>query len=455
MSFSRLVLLSLLFLSFGIPAKAQSLSNSLSSAYETNPELKAQRSYLRSVDEGVAEALSGWRPNISASASYNRVSIEGRQAGVVRGESLQSTRSAGINISQSLFEGMKTVNQTSSAKNNVYAQRQSLIAKEQEILLNSAIAHLDVVRDKAVLELQKNNENVLSRHYQASKDRFSVGEITKTDVSQAKARLSGAQAKTIQAKGNLEASKATYIKLVGVRPIELKQPQITDYEMPKDIQEALVLAQKNNPSLKTAVYSKRASSDNVDVVRGDFLPTVTLVGSATRNWDENSRNERLDVLTAGVNVSIPLYTSGATRSALRKAKHIENQSWLNVNVARKSVEEATKRAWENYQATTSRIDSIKAQIRASRLALEGVQKEAQVGSRTVLDVLDAEQEYLDARVSLVGARRDQMAGAFQLLSAIGKFNAKNLNLAVDYYSPEANFNDVKWKWMSTSVDKEE
>ena len=312
-------------------------------------------------------------------------------------------------------------------------------------MLDAATAYMNVVRDQAVLELKVNNEQVLRRQLQATQDRFQVGEVTLTDVHQAEARVSGATATRIQAEGALEVSRAQYRNIVGEFPGSLKAPPVPS-DIPVDSDGAVKQALENNPDVRAAVYDERAAVSGVTEVRGELLPTVSLSGSASKSYDSAGENTRLTDYQASVSVSVPLYQSGSVYSRLRSARQTVVQNRHGLEVARRSTVETTTQEWETLVTARAAIEAYKTQVSANEIALDGVRREAAVGSRTVLDVLDAEQELLDSRVNLVGAQRDLIVAIYGLKSALGSLTARALSLPVEYYDPEIHYREVREKW---------
>ncbi|MBM3515568.1 MAG: TolC family outer membrane protein [Alphaproteobacteria bacterium] len=442
----------------GTPLHAETLPEALGLAYQNNPTLQAARAQLRSVDESVPLALSGWRPSLTVNGNVTRARNEsqitrGGAAGALfgGGTTLRTSEQAAVSLRQPVFRGLKTIAGTSQARAQVMAQRARLQSTEAQVLLESTSAYLDVLRDQAVLDLQINNVQVLNRQLEATRDRFRVGEITRTDVAQAEARVSGANASRIQAEGQLQKSRANYENNVGKPPEALTQPG-TVTGLPGTIDEAIDVAIKSNPNFVAADFTAQAAQDGIDVSRGDLLPTFDIEAQYARGYDTLADKSTSTNAQARAVVTVPLYQSGAEYARLRQSKHTAGQRRLEADQARLDARETTTSAWENYQAFTASIDSIKAQITASEIALEGVQREAEVGSRTVLDVLDAEQELLNARVNLVRAQRDQMVAAYQLLSAMGRLNAETLGLAVAVYDPLDHFDDVERQAFGSSTD---
>tara|TARA_B100000214_G_scaffold338724_1_gene284045 strand:- start:374 stop:1660 length:1287 start_codon:yes stop_codon:yes gene_type:complete len=425
----------------GATVQAETLSEALAAAYSTNPSLIAQQYQLKAVDETVSQALSNWRPNVTLSGDIEREYTRLNTRAADR-DQIRTPRNGSLVVTQPLFRGFRTINGLSRAEANVQAQRATLRGFEQGILLQAATAYTAVVRDKAVLELNKNNEEVLRRQLEATQDRFRVGEITRTDVSQAEARVSGATADRIQAEGTLQISRATYLNVIGQTPGKLTPPKPLE-NLPKTLEEARDIAKKGHPDIISAQFSERSAKDAVKVKRGELYPTLNAVGTVKRDWESSSNDSQITTGEVRLDLSIPLYQKGTVYSQLREAKVDAGRSRLVLENARRTVLANVSGAWETLTTTGARIKSFEAQIKASAIALEGVQREASVGSRTVLDVLDAEQELLDAKVSLVRAQRDKVVASFQLKEAIGELTAENLSLPVDLFNPEAYYKSKK------------
>ena len=431
-------------------AQSESLKEALGIAYEGNPTLLAKRAELRATDEGVSQAISQWRPSLTASGSSGK------------SETILSTRtesklhfnphSASLTLSQSLYSGGKTVAAIGSAENAVLAGRAALLGVEQTVLLDAVKAYVNVYRSSAVLDLRINNEAVLKRQLEATSDRFQVGEITRTDVNQAEARLAKTTADRIQAEGDLVTSRATYQNVIGKVPVNLGSPTM-ELNLPSSAEEAIKLALAQNPDVVGAEFNQRASENNINTVKSELLPSLDLTGTASRSLNASGLKTSLETYSAKLTLSMPLYNSGSVYSRLRSARQTAAKRMQEIDTARRKTTESATRAWQTLQTSRARIDSINVQIRASEVALEGVQREASVGSRTVLDVLDAEQELLDAKVSIVTAKRDETIAKFELKSAIGELTATQLDLPVVAYNSLEHYNDVRLKLFGGSIGK--
>lgn len=430
-------------LTIGSAAGAQTLEQALSAAYTNNPALLAARAELRAVDEGVPRALANWRPNVSLSSDISRQHTDFTNRTRER-EKTRTPRGASLSVTQPLFRGYRTEAQVREAESNVQAGRARLIAAEQNTLLRAVTAFMAVVRDQAVLDLNIGNEQVLRRQLEATRDRFRVGEITRTDVSQAEARLAGATADRIRAEGTLEISRAGYANVVGEAPGKLTPPPALS-GLPASLDESGGVALKNHPAIVAARFNEISAREAVRRVAGELLPTLNLVGTARRRFEASEDDNRQDTGQIQLSLSVPLYQRGAVYSRLREAKQDAAQSRLDLEDARRNITASLRDAWETLATAKARIQAFRSQIQANEVALEGVQREAQVGSRTVLDVLDAEQELLDSRVSLVRAQRDEVVASYSLLEAIGSLTAADLKLPVDIYDPLKHYNEVRDK----------
>lgn len=435
-------------------ALADNLSNVLSYTYENSLTVNAQRAGLKVIDESVAKAKSGYRPSIIGQGSIGRShskSAYERQFGGTTLNQYQNPDGISINLVQPVFSGLSTYNSVKAAKSQVKSARSDLYNTEQATLLDAVAVYMDVIRDKAVLELQINNEKVLGKHLDSYKKRFKAGELTRTDVAQSEARLAGATANRIAAEGSLEVSNANYFSVVGLQPSN-QMDDVNDkaIRLPKTLEEAINLAMTANPMIKAAEYALESAEYGLSAKKGVLAPQVDLSASAGKQHEVSSF-KRVETWDVKANIRVPLYQSGAEYADIRAAKQTANQYRILLAKIKQDVRAQTISAWENYTANKAQIDSIQSQIKASKIALEGVIREARVGSRTVLDVLDAEQEHLDNQVSLVRVHRDEIVSAYALLSAVGQLNPKDLNLDVAMYNPKAYYEDVKNKWFGYNV----
>jgi TolC family type I secretion outer membrane protein len=428
------------------PAAAQLLPDALATAYANNPALRAARAQLRATDEQVPQALSGWRPTIQIDGQVGTETVKTDTPQLESQRFGLDPRSVDLTITQPLYRGGRTVAATSEAENNVRAQRASLLSTEQSVLLNSVTSYMDVVRDTAVLKLTINNEQVLRRDLEATRDRFNVGEVTRTDVAQAEAALALAIAQRIQADGNLTSSRARYTEFIGDPPVNLKSPPPPLKLLPANEAETIA-GSINNPDVVSSQYVERAARDQVDVAFGQMLPSASVVGQLSHGTDTGSVQD-LTTNSASIiaQVTIPLYQAGNVESQVRQAKQTASQRRLEIDAQRRTAAQNATTAWQQLSTARSQIISFQAQVKANTIALEGVRQEAQVGARTVLDVLDAEQTLLQSQVNLVGAQHDEIVASYSVLASVGRLTARNLGLKVPYYDPEGHYRQVRNKW---------
>lgn len=431
------------------PASAETLNEALAAAYSGNPALGAERARQRATDELVPRALSGWRPTVTAEgdAGHNwsnsniSPSTESDPAGV------------SISLAQPLFRGFKTIYGTRAAEASVKAGRQTLLAVEQDILFRAVAAYANVLRDRQIVAFRQKNVAVLQEQLRAATARFEAGETTRTDTAQARARLGQSQASLAGARADLAASVANYARIVGHAPGTLKYPGIA--ALPASLDAALAVAAETNPDVLAAAFVEEASRHSVEVVKGDLLPSLTLEATASLRHDPgNSAHTSDSAIIRGV-LSVPLYEAGRTYSAVREAKQVASQRRLQAVETGRAVREAVEATWSALAAARQTIAAATAQVSAAELALDGVRQEYQAGSRTTLDVLDAEAEVVDARIVQVSAERDRVVAAYRLLAAVGRLTARDLGLAVAYYDAERNYRAVRGKWIGTDAGSAE
>jgi len=432
-------------------AHAQTLQEVLAKTYATNPEIQAEQASLRAQDEQVAKALSGWRPSVDAVAGVGR-SRQKIHGGSSAGSDTLAPRDVGIQLDQPVFQGFRTVGEVRAAEALVESARAALKAKEQEVLLAAAKAYLDVVRSQKVLELTRHNEEVLSKQQEETRRRLDVGEVTKTDLAQASSRLAAAHATHMRAQGSLGRDRAAFLRLVGSMPESLTPPRLI-LDAPRSEEETAALAVKANPIVLVAVHGQDAAQADVTTAQSGLLPDVRLTGTLARGWDQTlMQPEKQDEATVMARVTIPLYRGGADYAAVRAARHMVAQSRLTLEAARARSREFAVQAWQNLEAARAAIAAHKSEVKAMALAVAGVREERKAGTRTTLDVLNAEQEWLTAQVNLVGAEHDEALAILQVRSAIGSLTAQALGLSVPLYDPAAHLEDVRGKWVGLGKD---
>jgi TolC family type I secretion outer membrane protein len=431
-------------------AGAETLNDALVAAYEGNPTLLAQRAQLRATDETLPEARSGWLPTVTADGEAGAATIDSN----VTGQQDLNPLAYGLSLSQPLYSGGRTVAGVSRARNRIMAQRALLQSVEQTVLLEAATAYIDVLRDTAVLQLNTNNEQVLRRELNATEDRFRVGELTLTDVAQARARLAGAVAARIRAQGDLEASRAEYARAIGTMPGSLSLPPPIA-GLPADLQDTLKALQDGNPDLIAARFEAEAARDDISLAKGELLPTLSLDGRVAHNRENSAVGVENDSASITAQLRIPLYQAGGPSSRVRQAKQTANERRIEVDEAERAAIAFATSAWQALEVALAAEDQFEAQVEANKVALEGTREQARVGSRILLDVLNAEQELLDAQVDLVLAKRTSFVARLTLLAAVGRLTARDLGLPVEYYDETAYFDKVKRKIWGTGIGNDE
>lgn len=423
-------------------AHAQSLEDTLTTAYNSNPSLQAERARLRATEEGEVQARSARLPNVSADASISRQHTESQSTFVIGGtpvasnsESDSTPKNYSLSASQSIYRGGRTDGAIDQASALVMAGREGLRAVEQTVLVDAVTAFMDVRRDQEVVSIRRNNVDVLAQQLQAARDRFEVGEITRTDVAQAEARLSGAQAQLSAAQAQLAASRAAYQRVTGEPPATLEEPPALP-PLPDALADAAEFAFNNSPQLLAAQYSEEAARHAIRVARGALRPEVSIQATASASRDSSFSGDERDSTSVVGRVSMPIFTGGLNRSRVRAAVAQEEQARHQVREARRVVTEGVTNAWSGYVTSLAVIESSQQAVRANEIALEGVQQEAFVGIRTTLDVLNAEQELLDSRLTLVTAERDSYVAGYRLLQAMGLLSAEGLGLDVQPYESD-------------------
>lgn len=437
-------------------AHAESLNEALAKAYASNPTLRAERARQRGDDEQVSRALSGWRPQINAEANvryaYNRQ--QGTNFGGGANGDYQTNYSApadiSIQLSQPVFQGFRTVESVKSAESRVRAGRQQLLSVEQEILFRGVQAYMNVIRDRKILSLRRQNVAILNEQLSAAKARFAAGEITKTDVSQANARLSQSKAAVSSAIAQLEASVASYHAVIGSKPKELHSPKSP--RLPRNLDAALTISHETNPNILAAAQVEDAALHDIAVARADLLPQLTVVASAAVSEDWEVRSGDRTTASIGGRLDVPIYDGGRTYSAVRQAKQVASQRRIQIIEATRQVRESVTSSWNFQLSALQNISSAKTQVVAAQDALNGVREEYIVGSRSTLDVLNAQQELLNARISLVQTERDYVVAVYQVLGSMGKLTARNLGLRVSIYDPKVNYNRVRNKLFGAGVE---
>jgi outer membrane protein len=437
------------------------LAEALAATYLGQPALQAARAKLRATDENVPQALAGWRPTVvmAGGAGYgNSVSRIYTNGGPQFGGGFSSgswskaveprqIATGQATLTQPIYNGGKTPAAINQAKNQVMGERATLLQQEQTSFFNAVNAYVGVIQSRQLLALNKNNVQVLARQLQATNDRFRVGEITQTDVAQAEAALAGAQAQLETAQGNMLTANGTFVQVIGFYPPDdLVEPQPVALPVRTE-QDATKLAANNNPQVVSALFSDAAARDAVDAAFSQLLPQVSVQAQAFTLQNQTFRSYNSNGYQVLANLSVPLYQGGAEYAAVRQAKQTEQQARKTVDDVRRTVVQNAVQAWEALVADRAAAESTRVQIRANQVALQGVEREAIVGSRTTLDVLNAQQALLSSQETLVQNLAQLVSASYGVAAAIGRLTASDLHLPVPLYDDTAYYRAVNDKWV--------
>jgi outer membrane protein len=432
-------------------------------SYQNNPQLNAQRAQVRATDEAVPQALSGYRPRVSVTASVaesyssttnvpttlvpgsNRNQFLVGQETVTSGEF--TPKSVGVTGTQTLFNGFQTANRTRMAEGQVSAAREGLRVLEQTVLLAAATVYMDMLRDSAIVEVQRSNVQVLNETLRQTRDRFNVGEVTRTDVAQAEAQLAAGQFQLLNAESNLTTTRANFRRVIGIEPGKLTAAAPVDRLAPGTLAAALSVGLNENPNVTAAMYGIDVANLQVKVNEGALFPTLTLQGTAQKTWQGQVNQVEQTTWSVGANITVPIYQGGGEYSLIRQSKESLGQQRLNLEQVRDQTRQTIAQAWGVVQATKAQIESAQAQVRSSETALNGVREEARVGQRTTLDVLNAQQTLVNARVQLVTAQRDRVVASYNLLNAVGLLSPTTLRLNTPLYDPRVHYYQVRDTWL--------
>jgi outer membrane protein len=437
-----------------MPALADTIEAALVRAYQNNPQLNAQRASVRSTDENVPQALSGYRPKVAltASAGYQytdtNLTSGGSPTAIVRTEihGANPPRSAGLTITQTLYNGGQTANRTRAAESQVSGAREGLRVLDEAVLLSAATIYMDYLRDAAIVEVQKSNVRVLEQTLKQTRDRFNVGEVTRTDVAQAEAQLAAGKTQELTAEANLVTTRANFRRIIGNEPVALAPGSPVDRFLPATLPAAIELSLIENPNVTAAMYGIDVNFLQVKVNEGALLPTISLQASVQQSYEQQMTIFRTFGASAIAQISAPIYQGGAEYSLIRQSKETLAQQRLNLEQVRDQTRANTVTAWGQLVAGKAQVASAQAQVTASEIALNGVREEAKAGQRTTLDVLNAQQALVNARVALVTAQHDRVVASYAVLSAIGRLSPQVLNLPTSTYDASVHYQQVRDSW---------
>jgi outer membrane protein len=429
-------------------ASGESLPEALAKAYQTNPQLNAERARQRATDENVPQALAGYRPQIIASLSGGLQAVRN----LLPDNTVQSATLKpwiiGVTVTQTLFNGFKTASSVRVAELQVQSGREALRNVGQGVLLDAVTAYTNVLANQSLVEAQRTNVSFLQETLAITQRRLKAGDVTPTDTSQAEARLSRGQADLNAAEVNLAISQATYTQVIGNPPGALRAADNVDRYLPRSRDDATGLAFKENPAVLAAGFDVDVASTNIRVAESSLMPTVTLQGNASHSVDSDSTLStfRTDQASIVGQVTQPLYDGGTAASQTRQAKELTAQSRLVLDQVRNQARTAALGAWVANEGAKIAVSASESEVRAATVALQGVQKEAQGGQRTTVDVLNSEADLVAAKARLIGAQRDRVIASYTLLSAIGRLDVKTLALNTPDYLPEVHYHQVRDAW---------
>ncbi|MGV8948536.1 MAG: TolC family outer membrane protein [Candidatus Paracaedibacter sp.] len=446
-------------------ATVTNIEAALEAAYRNNTELKELQAQLRSRDEGVPQALAGWRPTVYANASVGgeKDILSGdlktdadNNAGTPRlsGKGI-STASADITLAQNLFNGGKTVAETCKAENAVLTARAQLADKEREILFNAVKAYFEVIARTSELNFKKSNELAFKKTLEATQDKFNVGEETRTSIAQAQADLANATAQRELTEAQLLAAEATFEQVTGARPGKLKKPNEA-FKLPGGLKEAIEIAKKNNPAILSALYQEKVDRHAIKSNDAGLLPQIDLQASVKRqsvntgyNYVASNYAKTNDLTTAqtvSLNLKVPIYEGGVIRGKSRELREIAEQRRIMIETARRKVIQQLVSAWETFLASKANLKNYEIQVKANEVALEGTRQEMLVGSKILLDVLNAQRLLVQSQLNLVQAEQQYHQAAYDILANMGRLNVTDMKLKVKRYNEQVHYQDVRNSW---------
>ncbi len=436
------------------PALADTIEAALVRAYQNNPQLNAQRAQVRSTDENVPQALSGYRPKVAVTGSVGyqytdtNTTSGGSPTAIVRTEihGANAPRSAGVTATQNLYNGNQTANKTRAAESQVSGAREALRVMEQRVLLQGATVYMDYLRDSATLEVQRSNVRVLEQTLKQTRDRFNVGEVTRTDVAQSEAQLAAGNTQALTAESNLTTTRSNFRRIIGNEPSNLAPGSPVDRFLPGSLASAVSLSLVENPNVTAGMYGIDVNYLQVKINEGALLPTINFQVAATQSYEQTMTVFRSFGASAVASINAPIYQGGAEYALIRQSKENLAQQRLNLETTRDQTRATVVTAWGQLQAGKAQVQSAQAQVTASEIALNGVREEAKAGQRTTLDVLNAQQALVNARVALVTAQHDRVVASYSVLSAVGRLAPQVLGLNTTVYDPSVHYQQVRDSW---------
>ncbi len=440
----------------GSGAGSGTMDIALIQSYQNNPQLNSQRAATRAIDENVPSALAGYRPRVSGTASLtdqyldnlSRAGISPTTGGALfttlRGQ--QAVQSYGITATQTLFNGLQTAGRTRQAEGQVFSAREQLRTTEQTVLLSAATAYMNLLQTAAILELQRSNVNVLEVTLRQTRDRFTAGEVTRTDVAQAESRLSGGRSQLSLAESNYVTAQAQYLQVLAPAPP-------VDRLSPRTLEGAIARGRTEHPLITTSMFNVDIALQQVKIAEAALAPVLQAVGNVQKTYGSTTTTIQLENLSASLaaQLTVPIYQGGAEYAAIRQAKETLGQRRLDLDTSRDQVQATVTQAWGQLEAAKAQIDATQSQVTSAEVALNGVREEARVGQRTTLDVLNSQQDLVNARVALVTAQRDRVVASYTVLASTGALSPQILGLRIEVYDPVTHYQQVRDAWGGVRV----
>ncbi|MCS3448018.1 MULTISPECIES: TolC family outer membrane protein [Bradyrhizobium] len=429
-------------------ARAESLPEALVKAYQTNPQLNAERARQRATDENVPQALAGYRPQIIAGLSVGLQAVRDQLPGNVIQTATLKPWQIGVTVTQTLFNGFKTANSVRVAELQVQSGREALRNVGQGLLLDAVTVYTNVLANQTLVEAQRANVAFLKETRAITERRLNAGDVTPTDTAQAEARLNRGLADLNAAEVNFAVSQATYAQVVGTAPSQLRPAETVDRLLPRSREDAIALSLREHPAVTAAGFDVDVASTSIRVAESSLMPNVSVQGSVSRSRDTDTTLGSFGTDQASVigQVTQPIYDGGTAASQTRQAKEVAAQSRLVLDKVRNQAKTAVVSAWVANEGAKIAVSASESEMKAAEVALAGVQKEAAGGQRTTVDVLNAQQDLITARARLIGAQRDRVIASYTLLSATGRLDVKTLNLKTPDYLPEVHYHQVRDAW---------
>lgn len=444
--------------SLATSALSDTIEGALVRAYQNNPQLNAQRASVRATDEGVPQALSGYRPRVSITANaggqYSDFKSQTSTAAGTTSSILNGVtypRGVGATLTQNIYNGQQTANRTRAAESQVSAAREGLRVLEQTVLLSAATIYMDYLRDAAIVEVQRSNVRVLEQTLKQTRDRFNVGEVTRTDVAQSESQLAAGRTQLLTAESNLTTTRANFRRIIGNDPENLAPGSPVDRFLPATLAAATNLGLVENPNITAAMYGIDVSHLQVKINEGALFPTLNLQASVQQNYDVSLTVPRQFTAVGSAQLSVPIFQGGGEYALIRQSKETLAQQRLNLEQVRDQTRATVAQAWGQLAAGKAQVQSAQAQVAASEIALNGVREEARVGQRTTLDVLNAQQALVNARVALVTAQHDRVVASYSVLSAVGRLSPQVLKLNTTVYDPSVHYHQVRDSWFGLRI----